>query len=100
MPELIRNEGHACSIASLNDADRELRRKLVEESCEACDSESDEQLAHELADVLEVIYALANAAGVSSEHVERVRTLRRMERGAFTDRLFLRYVDERDDCTG
>ncbi len=70
-----------------------LRAKLLEEAREA-QAAPDEQLLPELADVLEVLRALAKACGVSWEDVELTAERKRAERGGFDRRLFLEYVDQ------
>lgn len=69
-----------------------LRAKLVEEAEEA-QSVPDGQLRSELADVLEVLQALAAAHGMSWEDVTVEATRKRHERGGFDRRIFLEYVD-------
>jgi len=70
----------------------ELRAKLVEEAEEAR-SAPDRQLRSELADVLEVLQALAAAHGMSWEDVVTEAVRKRDERGGFDQRIFLEYVD-------
>ncbi len=70
-----------------------LRAKLVEEAEEA-QAASDRQLQSELADVLEVLQALAAAHGMSWEDVMAEATRKRDERGGFDQRIFLEYVDQ------
>ena len=70
-----------------------LRAKLIEEAEEA-HAASDGQLRSELADVLEVLRALAAAHGVSWEDVEVEAACKRDERGGFDQRIFLEYVDQ------
>ena len=54
----------------------------------------DGQLASELADVLEVLKALAAAHDMSWEDVVSEADRRRAERGGFGHRIFLEYVDQ------
>jgi predicted house-cleaning noncanonical NTP pyrophosphatase (MazG superfamily) len=72
-----------------------LRAKLMEEAEEA-QAAPDRQLRSELADVLEVLRALAAAHGMSWEDVEAEATRKRDERGGFDERIFLEYVDQAD----
>ena len=67
--------------------------KLLEEAHEA-QSAPDGQLASELADVLEVLQALAAAHGISWENVVSEAGRKRAERGGFDHRIFLEYVDQ------
>jgi predicted house-cleaning noncanonical NTP pyrophosphatase (MazG superfamily) len=70
-----------------------LRAKLVEEAEEA-QAAPDRQLRSELADVLEVLRALAAAYGMSWEDVVAEADRKRDERGGFDQRIFLEYVDQ------
>jgi predicted house-cleaning noncanonical NTP pyrophosphatase (MazG superfamily) len=70
----------------------ELRAKLVEEAEEA-QAASDSNLRSELADVLEVLQALAAAHDMSWEDVVAEAARKRDEHGAFDQRIFLEYVD-------
>jgi hypothetical protein len=51
-------------------------------------------LSSVLADVLEVLRALAAALGMSWEDVEAEAARKRDERGGFDQRIFLEYVDQ------
>ena len=70
-----------------------LRAKLVEEAEEA-QAAPDGQLRSELADVLEVLQALAAAYGMSWADVVAEAARKRTERGGFDQRIFLEYVDQ------
>ena len=69
-----------------------LRAKLV--GAEEAQAAPDRQLRSELADVLEVLRALAAAHGLSWEGVVAEATRKRSERGGFDQRIFLEYVDQ------
>jgi len=69
-----------------------LRAKLIEEAGEA-QAAPDGQLRSELADVLEVLRALAAAHGMSWEDVVAEAARKRDERGGFDQRIFLEYVE-------
>jgi predicted house-cleaning noncanonical NTP pyrophosphatase (MazG superfamily) len=70
-----------------------LRAKLVEEAEEA-QAAPDGRLRSELADVLEVLRALATARGMSWEDIVAEAARKRTERGGFDQRIFLEYVDQ------
>ena len=63
----------------------ELTRKLREEVDEFCESGTVE----ELADILEVVYALAGESGIDRDTLEEIRGRKRRERGGFEKRIFL-----------
>lgn len=95
IPDIIAADSGQPSTRVLDHADyqRALRSKLVEESQEA-DAASDEQLASELADVLEVLRTLAQAHGMKWEDIELQAARKRAERGGFDRRIFLEYVEQ------
>ena len=70
-----------------------LRTKLLEEAQEA-QTASDEKLASELADVLEVLKALASAHDMTWDDIVSEAGRKLAERGGFDNRIFLEYVDQ------
>ena len=87
IPEIIREQGGDPRTRSLDgEAFREaLCAKLAEETREFLDART----AEELADVLEVVYALADDEGLTPDALEALRLKKRVERGGFDRRLFL-----------
>ena len=87
IPEIIEKSGNRCVTEILSD----------EEYIEMLDKKLDEELAEyhkdknveELADLLEVIYACAQARGFSLEELENVRGAKADKRGAFKDKILL-----------
>ncbi len=63
-------------------------KKLLEEAEEF----QDEPCREELADVLEVFYAILQAEGFSLDEVEKVRQKKAEERGAFNKKIVLEKV--------
>jgi predicted house-cleaning noncanonical NTP pyrophosphatase (MazG superfamily) len=94
IPEIIQADGHRAVTRILDEESYRaaLLEKLIEEAHEARQATA-EQLAGELADVLEVIQAIADAHGLSWNHVLEIANRKRAERGAFENRIFLEYVD-------
>ena len=95
IPDIIAAAGSQPSTRVLDHASYQaaLRSKLLEEAEEA-ESASDDQLASELADVLEVLRALAMAHDVKWEDIELQAARKRAERGGFGRRIFLEHVDQ------
>jgi predicted house-cleaning noncanonical NTP pyrophosphatase (MazG superfamily) len=95
IPAIIAADGHQPVTRILDHAGYEaaLRAKLLEEAHEA-QAAPDEQLASELADVLEVLQALAAAHDMSWEDIVFEASRKRAERGGFDNRIFLEYVDQ------
>ena len=86
IPEIIKNSGKKAITTVLNEEEylTELDRKLNEECAEYQQDKSIE----ELADMLEVIYAITVARGYSVEELERIRAEKAEKRGEFNDRIF------------
>ena len=94
IPEIIEASGQRCSYEILTEEmylDM-LDRKLEEELAEYQESKSME----ELADLLEVIRAVARARGSSIEEVEAIRAQKEKARGGFEKRILLTGVIEPD----
>ena len=87
IPAIMEEKGKHANIRILSDAEYSvyLERKLDEEVVEF---HKDKNL-EELADILEVVYALAAAHGLSPEQLQALRQQKRRERGGFDDRIFL-----------
>ncbi len=92
IPEIIEKDGKQCVCSVLSEEDYliMLDRKLDEELKEYQESKSIE----ELADLLEVIRAVALARGSSMEEVEQIRIRKAEKRGGFEKRLLLEAVIE------
>ncbi len=95
IPEIIAAAGRQPVTRVLDQAGYQaaLRTKLLEEAREA-EAAPDGQLASELADVLEVLKALAAAYDMGWEDVVSEADRKRAERGGFGNRIFLEYVDQ------
>ena len=93
IPEIIENTGKKAYFHVLTEEEylSELDKKLNEECVEY---QVDKSL-EELADMLEVMYAIAEARGFSIAELERVRVEKTDKRGGFKDRIFLEKVDEK-----
>ena len=93
IPEIIEKDGKTCicSVLSQQDYITLLDQKLNEELAEYQESKSME----ELADLLEVIRAVALARGSSMEEVERIRIQKSAKRGGFEKRILLERVEGR-----
>jgi len=72
----------------LPDFQAALAAKLMEEAREAAAAESRADLVEELADLAEVVMALAAAHGIEPEEIEAKRLAKRAERGGFDGRVW------------
>ena len=90
IPEIIEASGKTCVCETLSDDQylEMLDAKLNEELAEYHESKSME----ELADLLEVIRAVALARGSSIEEVESIRVAKAEKRGGFRKQLLLKEV--------
>ena len=87
IPEIIQKDGYSCSVKPLPDEQflEHLEKKISEEVAEYQNDKNPE----ELADILEVIYRIAQLKGVSKEKLEKIRIKKSEERGGFDKNLFL-----------
>lgn len=94
IPEIISASGKKanCRILDKNEYITELDRKLNEECAEY---QTDKNI-EELADILEVIYAIAEAREYSVAELERVRLEKSEKRGGFSQRIFLENVEDQN----
>ena len=86
IPEIIRADGKKPITRTLTTEEylEELDRKLNEEIAEY---QADKSL-EEMADVLEVLFAICEARGHSVEELMEVREAKREKRGGFEERIF------------
>ena len=87
IPEIIQKDGYLCNVKTLSDGEilEYLEKKISEEVAEYQNDKNPE----ELADILEVIYRVAQLRGVSKEELEKIRIKKSEERGGFEKNLFL-----------
>lgn len=92
IPQIIDQDGKKAHVRTLDEKEMIicLKNKLIEEVNEYLENESVE----ELADVLEVIYALCQNKKISIEELERTRKRKKIARGSFDERVFLEYVED------
>lgn len=87
IPSIIEKDGRRPKIhtAKNNEYKIKLEQKLFEEAREFCEGGE----IHELADILEVVYALAKTKHTTAAKLESVRRKRAAERGSFDRRIIL-----------
>ena len=95
IPEIIESSGKKCDVEVMDDETyiAYLDKKLNEELAEY---QADKSL-EELADLLEVMYAVAEARGYSVENLENVRKQKAEKRGGFKKKLLLKSVTEQGE---
>lgn len=96
IPNIIQSTGKEFRSRTLDEQEFivELNRKLKEESEEYFAAEQPAEALEELADMLEVIRALAAAHGSSWEQLKALREKKAEARGGFLDRVYLIDVDD------
>ncbi|MGL4740230.1 MAG: phosphoribosyl-ATP pyrophosphohydrolase [Sarcina sp.] len=93
IPQIIQSDGKICEceIANKEMHYRLLEDKLKEETGEFLQDKNLE----ELADIMEVIFALADNLGYSEDDLIKKRIEKRIERGGFKEGIVLKSVKDR-----
>ncbi|MDD2566212.1 MAG: nucleoside triphosphate pyrophosphohydrolase [Candidatus Gracilibacteria bacterium] len=88
IPEIIESRGEIAVTRILDSEEYtlELKKKLLEEVNEFLESENDSE---ELADILEVVYALGEKGGISKDGLEKIRQEKATKRGGFKNKIYL-----------
>ena len=91
IPEIIEADEKSCKTRILSDEEYivALEAKLNEEVAEY---QADKNL-EEMTDVLEVLQAICLARGYSLEELEAMRLKKAVERGGFSEKIFLEYIE-------
>lgn len=86
IPEIIKNDGKTpiTEILSNEEYLKELDIKLNEEVAEY----QTDRTIEEMADILEVLFAICEARGYSVEELMKLRESKREKRGGFKDRIY------------
>lgn len=87
IPHLIEQQGrqvqkHICS-------DQEFKERLRDKLQEEVDEFLQDNAVEELADILEVVYALAHLSSVSPQQLEAIRANKAQARGGFSKRIVI-----------
>ncbi|WP_031463765.1 MULTISPECIES: nucleoside triphosphate pyrophosphohydrolase [Paenibacillus] len=90
IPKIMEEHGKKYEIRTLNQEEyiKMLHQKLYEELREL-DAASEEDQLLELADMVEVIYALVESKGCRIDDFESLRIAKKEKRGGFKEKLFL-----------
>ncbi len=97
IPNIIKENGETPVVKTLDEIEykNELERKLYEEYKEVIEATGDDRV-EELADVLEVIRALANLENKNLNEVIAIADRKSKKRGAFEEKIFLEKVIEKE----
>lgn len=96
LPEIIFHEiGADLSYRETSGAERQnlLKQKLIEEGHEVIGAQTREELLDELADVLEVLFGIADSFSISNAELEATRAARKNERGGFQKGILCHYIE-------
>ena len=96
IPAIIEKNGETCVTRKLSDKEYEdaLTNKLQEEVAELLEAYTAKErsvldCAEEMADVMEVLYAMGKTCAVSKREIEQVRSQKAAEKGTFSKKIFL-----------
>lgn len=93
IPAVIHSKGNLCEIEVLQENDYiERLNKKLEEELQELENAKTEEIAGEIADVIEVLIAIAEVNGISAGEIEKTRQMKLKERGGFNKRIFLKSV--------
>ncbi|WP_142415544.1 nucleoside triphosphate pyrophosphohydrolase [Hathewaya massiliensis] len=90
IPEVIEKSGKQCEVTLVKNEEKKnlLEKKLLEEVNEYIEDKNLE----ELADIMEVLFGLADSLGYSEEDLMKKRDEKREERGGFKEGIVLKKV--------
>ncbi|QGQ95886.1 phosphoribosyl-ATP pyrophosphohydrolase [Paenibacillus psychroresistens] len=90
IPQIMESKGVMYSVSELSEDEysKKLNEKLQEELDEYLTASPSDQV-EELADLVELVFALLENKGVSIEEFEEIRIKKREDRGGFEKRLLL-----------
>lgn len=97
IPDIIMSKGETPVTRVLSESEykEELEKKLLEEYKEVIEATGSDRV-EELADMIEVIRALANLENTTIEDIIKVADEKNNKRGAFNDKIFLEKVVEEE----
>ena len=90
IPEVINSTGGQFETRILDEKEfeRELKKKLIEESKELNEA-SDKGILNELADILELVKSIGAQYNISFRIIQQTQVKKRKERGGFKKKLYL-----------
>ena len=99
IPDIIASNGDKLVTRILEDDEykAELYKKLLEEANEVIDSKGSNTTLEELADVLEILKAIAELSGKKLEDIIEMANQKRLKRGGFQKRIFLEKTYSKED---
>jgi predicted house-cleaning noncanonical NTP pyrophosphatase (MazG superfamily) len=92
IPSIILERGQNVTYYPLTD-DSDFIQALADKLVEEAQEFHSEKTLEELADVLEVIYALLNVQQISFQTLEQKRLQKQQQKGAYSKRYFLKTIE-------
>lgn len=92
IPAIIESNGETPRFHVIEN-DTEYLQALLQKDVEEGKELAEDPNLEELADKLEVLYAIAKARGYTPEQIEQTRAQKAQERGGFEKRIFLESTD-------
>ena len=91
IPSIIKQNGEEPITKTLDyeEYKKELYKKLLEEANEVINAQDKDALLEELADVFEILKAIAESVGKNINDVEEIANQKSLKRGGFSKRIFL-----------
>lgn len=93
IPSIIKNEYKKTPHTRIL-SDEEYAPALLQKLHEEVQEYVQDKNTEELADIIEVVYALARLHNTSPEQLETIRKAKREKRGGFEEKIYLEFVEE------
>lgn len=95
LPDIMRSKGIIVCERVMDEEEfiAKLKDKMFEEAKEVQLAKDKNELTEELADLLEVIYALCKAEGLCFQEIEKARIAKQKSKGSFDKKIYNAYVD-------
>ncbi|WP_341752914.1 MULTISPECIES: nucleoside triphosphate pyrophosphohydrolase [unclassified Candidatus Tisiphia] len=99
VPGIMRSRGVSVFERSMKEDEyiQRLKDKLLEEAQEVIDAKTPDEVSEELADLLEVIYALGKEYNLSMEQIETKRLVKKQQNGGFDNRIYSSHIEMSSD---
>ncbi|MGR3764090.1 nucleoside triphosphate pyrophosphohydrolase [Rossellomorea sp. NS-SX7] len=96
IPEIIKATGKTFTTRILSEEDylTELKKKSFEELEEYHNAVTREDAIEELADLMEIVHALAKSRDTTLDEIEVIRREKAEKRGSFDKKVFLKEVED------
>lgn len=96
MVEKYKTEGVTANVETLTDNEQYLEAisaKLIEELEEVFAAQDKKELIEEIADLEEALHTFKHLLGITNKEVDAARVKKATDKGTFSERLFIHYID-------